>query len=207
MFFEDIIIESARFTNFLRQISHDFGKKRSTERRSRSLSIDKMYAGHRLHVIGWMFKAWHRSLETLWLERDGLPAFRRLYHFAASRSSAVFALTTELSETLEIPWVRHDSAGCIQPTAWSFLQSRVVFGDRWTICWISYFEFTSYIPSKPSSYGVKIIWLNQASTGYALSKLPYTLVQRFIQKKKIQHEFIRGIHHESCFFLLGKRTQ
>ncbi|MEL7308355.1 MAG: hypothetical protein AAGK05_11145, partial [Pseudomonadota bacterium] len=80
MFFEDIIIESTRFTNLegrrLTTLANRNLPRNVPKKRWRSVSVEEMKAFFGLHIIGGIFKARHRSLETLWSERDGLPAYR-----------------------------------------------------------------------------------------------------------------------------------
>ena len=41
-------------------------------------------------------------------------------------------------------------------------------------------SFRNYIPSKPGSYRLKIVWLNAAENGYALNALPYIGADTYI---------------------------
>ena len=180
MFFEDIILESTRFTNLegrrLTFLQNRNLPKFAPKKHWKSVSDDEMKAFFGLHIIGGIFKARHRSLETLWSERDGLPAYR------ATMSLRRFK---EIKRCFRVDdRTKRDAEDPLSPVrnVWTIFNQKLglfydpepcLTIDEQLVEFHGNVKFRIYIPSKPGSYGMKIIWLNEASTGYALAGLPY----------------------------------
>jgi len=114
--------------------------------------------------------------ESLWSLRDGLPVYRatmsRERYILIKRFFRVDDRTRRNPEDPLSP-VRH---------IWNvFLSSLMTFYvpephltiDEQLLEFHGNVKFRMYIPSKPGKYGMKVIWICEASTGYALSALVY----------------------------------
>lgn len=211
MFFEDIIIESARFTNLegrrLTTLANRDLSKYVPKKRWRSVSFDEMKAFYGLHIIGGMFKARHRSLEILWSERDGLPAYRATMSLRRFKEiKRCFRVDDRTKRNPEDPLspVRYVWTVFSQKLGLFYDPEPYLTIDEQLVEFHGNVKFRIYIPSKPGSYGMKIIWLNEASTGYALSGLPYIGAKTLSEEEKCNMNLCEASVMKVASSFLGK---
>ena len=91
--------------------------------------------------------------------------------------------------------MRRDKADPLSPVrnVWNLLDNKLRFFyspepfltvDEQLVEYHGRVSFRMYIPSKPGAYGLEIMWLNEATTGYALKGLPYIGIKTLTNKEK-----------------------
>ena len=115
------------------------------------------------------------DLESLWSDRDGLPVFR------ATKSCQRFK---QIKRFLRFDdRTRRDKDDPLQPVRdiWEiFKRSLTMFYnpaseltvDEQLLEFHGRLRFRIYIANKPGRYGMKIMWLNESTTRFALNGLP-----------------------------------
>lgn len=177
LFCDELIDEAVRFTNLeARRVIARQSKDSMLSKKWKPIDREEMEAFMGLHILSGAFHSQQRSTESLWSTRDGLPVFR------AAMSRERFILIKRFFRVDDRN--RRDPQDPLSPVrdVWNtFLSQLKAFYvpephltiDEQLLEFHGNVKFRMFIPSKPGKYGMKVIWLCEASSGYALSAVVY----------------------------------
>jgi hypothetical protein len=129
-----------------------------------------------IHLLCGVYKAHYRNIKEVFGDRDGIPALcasMTLQRFECIRKTLRFDDRQRRDPDDPLSPVRHMWNLALQkfrdlykPTATATIDEQLVeFHGR--------VMFRQFIPSKPGKYGIKIVWLVDNDTTYALNGLVY----------------------------------
>lgn len=178
IFMESIIEIAARFTNLEgRRFTAVYNRQHQLRRKVWSpCTLHEMRAFIGMHILAGAFKSNHRNTKELWSDRDGYPAFRatmslerffQIKRFFRCDDRSKRSTTDPLSPVRDVWNIFNDTLR--QP----YTPEPYLTIDEQLMEYHGRVKFRMYIATKPGKYGIKIIWLNEACTGYALHGCVY----------------------------------
>ena len=177
LFMDPLIDDAVRFTNLeARRVITEYNRAYNKQKKWIKVDRDEMEAFIGLHVIGGALKANHRSTESLWSERDGPPVFR------ATMSRERFLTIKRFFRVDDRQ--RRDPNDPLSPVrvVWQqfvdklqqfFVPNADLTLDEQLLEFHGRVKFRVYMKSKPAKYGIKIVWLCDSETAFALNGVPY----------------------------------
>ena len=177
LFMDAIIDEAVRFTNLeaRRRIS-EYNRAHQKQKVWTKIDREEMDAFIGLHVIGGALKANYRNTLSLWSERDGPPVFRATMsreRFLIIKRFFRFDDRTRRDATDPLSPVRDVWQAFVEKLQQFYVPHENLTIDEQLLEFHGRVKFRVYMKSKPSKYGIKIVWLCDAETSYALNAIPY----------------------------------
>ena len=178
IFLEDIIEELVRYTNLAgRRMVAACNLKKKRHCTWKPVSQSEMEAFLGLHLIAGAYRAHHRQVKDLWSDVHGQPIFR------ATMSEDRFKAIKRCFR-MDDP-ARRDRLDKLAPVryVWDLLQKSLTAAytpgpyltvDEQLLEFHGRVAFRQYIKTKPGKFGVKIFWINDSSSSYALRGIVYT---------------------------------
>lgn len=177
LYTDSIIDEVVRFTNLeARRCVTLFNRNHGQRKVWTPTTRDEMDAFIGLQILAGAFKANYRNTESLWSQRDGPPVFRatmsRERYLSIKR---FFRFDDRQRRNPDDPLspVRDIWNTFIDKLKQYYVPKEDLTIDEQLLEFHGRVKFRVYIKSKPAKYGIKIVWLCEAETGYALSAVPY----------------------------------
>ena len=177
LFFDDIIEDCVRYTNLeARRVIQTYNNSANLQKKWKPVDRKEMEAFIGLHIIVGALKGNYRDTLSLWSERDGVPACR------ATMSRERFILLKRFFRFDDR--LRRDPNDPLSPVRniWEDFSLRTkefytpkpcLTIDEQLLEFHGKIRFRVYISTKAGKYGIKIVWLCEADTGYALTGVPY----------------------------------
>ena len=177
IFAADIIEEATRFTNLEgRRVVALYNHAYSSRKIWYPCNNDEIRAFIGLHILAGAYKSHHRDVKSLWDMRDGYPSFR------ATMSRERFYQIKRCFRFDDR--VKRDKEDPLSPVRyiWNLFNQRLsepynpkpfLTIDEQLLEYHGRVRFRQYIATKPGKYGIKIFWVNEAESGYALHGCVY----------------------------------
>ncbi len=198
MYFDEIIEDSVRFTNLEgRRVTVMYNRTKARKKMFRPVTKDEMCAFFGLHILGGLFKARHRTLDSIWSERDGIPAFRATMSCQRFKQIKRFFRVDDRQ--------RRDLNDPLSPVrdVWNLLDGKLrafyspdsnLTIDEQLVEFHGRIMFRVYIPSKPGCYGIKSSGLTRPGPGMLLLAYHILVIEHSQQKKKLDFLFRKQLH-------------
>jgi hypothetical protein len=187
LFFDELVDECVRYTNLeARRVIAIYNRGTAAKMSWKEVTRKEMEAFIGLHVIGGALKCHYRNT-SLWSQRDG-PA---VYEATMSRERFLSIKRFFRCDDRN----RRDKKDPLSPVrhVWNLFSAKIgrfyvprsdLTIDEQLVEYHGRVKFRVYIRSKPGRFGLKIIWLCEADSGYALAGLPYIGVNTLSEEQK-----------------------
>ena len=142
----------------------------------KDVDLVEMQAFIGIHILCGVYKAQYRDIKELFRERDGFPALiasMTLQRFECIRKLLRFDDCLRRDRTDPLAPVREIWKNTIQKFQEVYKPGPTLTIDEQLVEYHGRVKFRMYIPTKPGKYGMKIVWLVDNDSTYALNGLVY----------------------------------
>jgi hypothetical protein len=178
MFLDGVLQEAVNYTNLqARRRIHKWNLEHPGRQKTwTKVDRDEMEAFIGLLILIGAFRARYRDVKELWSTRDGLPICRAtmtMERFLQIKSFQRFDDPLRRDKQDPLSPIRCVSDAFNQKLRQIYVPSEWLTVDEQLLEFHGRVSFQQYISSKPGKFGIKLIWLCDAVTFYALNFVIY----------------------------------